>query len=122
MKENNILVVAGEIETLAARKDKSIKLVLGTQELTPETAGQLYGLQSAFIYLAIKKERFQVDEMEMLNHMKSKEVVGKSKSQRLRSVIFINWKKNNEGYDDFNHYYDSKMEKFIQHCKNQIDQ
>lgn len=37
----------------------------------------------------------------------------KSKSQRLRAVLFLNWQQDNEGFDTFEKYYDIKMELLI---------
>ena len=45
---------------------------------------------------------------------------GKTPSQRMRNVLFILWKQDPEGYKDFNLYYISRMEKFIDALKENI--
>jgi hypothetical protein len=44
----------------------------------------------------------------------------KSKSQRLRAVLFVAWKSKDEGFADFENYYASKLELFIDHVKSKI--
>ena len=44
-----------------------------------------------------------------------------SPSQRLRGVFFRLWEQDNEGFEEFGPYYDSKMEKLIKHYKKLIE-
>ncbi len=45
----------------------------------------------------------------------------KTPSRILRSVLYLNWKKDNKGYDDFKGYYGNEMRKVTDHYKNKLD-
>lgn len=44
----------------------------------------------------------------------------KSPSQRLKAVYFKLWEQDEEGYEIFEQYYESKVEKLINHFKKMI--
>lgn len=46
-----------------------------------------------------------------------REVKKESVSKQLRSVFYRLWEKNDEGYDEFEKYYESKMIKLINHYR-----
>ena len=41
--------------------------------------------------------------------------------KRLRAVLYRNWEQNKEGYEDFQLYYNFKVEKIITHYKDKLD-
>lgn len=51
---------------------------------------------------------------------RTKKVPTESPSKQLRSVFFVLYEKDNEGFDTFEDYYDSKMYKLIKHYKKLI--
>lgn len=51
---------------------------------------------------------------------RSKPIQQESPSKRLRNVFFALHEKDDEGYVDFDEYYDSKVEKLIKHYKKLI--
>jgi hypothetical protein len=57
-------------------------------------------------------------ELEDINNIKVEfDDGGKSPAWRLRAVLYRNWEQSAEGFDTFEMYYKSKMEKFINHLK-----
>ena len=120
----DLIIFGAVIDGVASRKDKTITLRIGTQELPPEIAGQLFGLQNAMVYVAIKVEDFGLEEREALEALKADEIEaggGKSLSRRLRDVLFRLWQQKPEGYKDSNSHYIAHMEKIIQHYKNKLE-
>lgn len=118
-----MIVLAGEIESISTRKDRTLKLILGTSELAPSMSGDLFSLQNKVVYVAIKTAEFQKSEVEMLS--KANEDIdshGKSQSERLRNVLFILWNKKNEGFKEFSDFYRFKTNAIIDHLKSKIDQ
>ena len=90
----DLIIFGAVIDGVASRKDKTITLRIGTQELPPEIAGQLFGLQNAMVYVALKVEDFGREEREALEALKADEIEaggGKSLSRRLRDVLFRLW-------------------------------
>jgi len=108
------------VENLATRKDKSVKIVLSTQELTPNQAGELFGIngQLGIVYFSPKeitnKEVEQVDKIDA-------ELGGKTQSQRIRNCLYKLYEQDHEGFNSFDNYYHHKTEKYIDKLKSLID-
>ncbi len=51
---------------------------------------------------------------------RTRKVVKKSQSLVLRNVFYKLWQQDNEKFDEFDMYYESKMVKLIQHFKKKI--
>jgi hypothetical protein len=115
-----MIVLPAQIESIASRKDKTIRLTLGTQELSPNTSAQLFSMNQDFCYIAIKTESFVQNELDTLNDLKA-DINAKTPSQRLRNILYRNFEQNNEGYKDFNTFYISMIEKICEHYKNKLD-
>ncbi len=117
-----MIVLAGILEGISTRKgDKSLKLTIGTQEVSPEKAGELMTFQDSHLYLAMKEETFNPSEIESFEKLKADFESGKTPSQRLRGVLYRVWEAEPEGYQDFNRFYDFKMETLIEHFKTKLD-
>lgn len=114
------ITLACYVENISTRKDKSVKIILGTQELSEGNAGSLFGLQNkiAAVYISPKDEILQ-SEKDAMDAAQSG-IQGKSQSQRMRSVLFLLFRQNTEGHATFEAYYLAKMEGFIESLKNRI--
>lgn len=108
------------VESIRSRKDKTMAITLGSQELSPEKAGLLFNTNSHLVscYLSVK-ESITEGEMDIIDSIEV-EKPGKTPSQRLRAVLYLNWKNAPEGYTDFNLYYLHQMDKFIEHFKSKL--
>lgn len=51
---------------------------------------------------------------------RSNPIKPESPSKKLRDIFFSLWKQDNEGFEDFDSYYESKMEKIIKHYRKMI--
>jgi hypothetical protein len=116
-----MILLSGILENIKTRKDKTVVLSFGANEETPEKMGNLFSIANQHCYFAIKNEPFVDAELEVVKDLKTDFNNIKSKSQRLRAVLFVAWKNKNEGYEDFESYYQNKMEKFIDHVKTKIE-
>ena len=117
-----MLIIGAQLERFNSLKDKTIKLTFETQEPTPEQFVGIAENNQKFGYLCFKEDTFKTDELEMISGIKSDyEEKGKSKAQRLRSVLYINFEKDNLGYSVFDDYYNRKMEEIINHYKSKLD-
>jgi len=47
-EEDGLVVNGGMIESVASRKDKSIKITIGANELTPDKMSDIMGLSGTF--------------------------------------------------------------------------
>lgn len=115
-----MIIIGSIIESIASRKDKTVRLTIGTQEMTPEQAAQLFGMSQQFCYVAIKKEDFNPTEVDTIASLKTDMENIKTPSQRLRAILYRNYEQDGEGYQDFATYYVAKMEKICDHFKSKL--
>ena len=119
-----MIVLAAQLESVSTRKDKTVKLTFGSQELAPQEAGNIMSLANSFCFLAIKPETFTVTEKEILTQIKADQMTNTAKtpSQRLRGVLYVLFTQNNEGFDKFDAFYIFKLEQMIEHFKSKLTQ
>lgn len=117
----NGILLAAQIEGITTRKDKTVKIVLGTQELSPLLAGQIFSLQDRIICCYIsEKETISQSEKDQVDAL-DPEFGGKSQSQRLRNVLYILFEKNPRGFTTFDAFYKHHTEQIIENLKKKID-
>lgn len=114
------VLFAAQIEGIRSRKDRTVSITLGTQELAPDKAAEIFSLNQkmATAYLTAAEEIPQQDQ-EIIDTIEP-DLPGKSPSQRVRAILFLLWKQNNEGFKDKNLHYLHHMEKIIDHLKSKI--
>ena len=117
-----MILISGIIETLTSRKDKTIKISFGTQELNPNQLADLFRLNQSYCYFGIKEEPFTKEESEIIDNLKADLDNLKTPSQRLRGILYRNFEQNNKGFKDFNQYYISEMEAICNHFKSKLDE
>jgi len=103
------------------KKDKSVSLTFITdREQTPEEFMEIdkLGNSMGILYYKASGELTQaeVDELDNVDV----ELEGKSKSQRLRAVLFVYWKQLGE-QGEFGQFYSSYMERQIAKVKSKLD-
>ena len=117
-----MILLPAQIESITTRKDKTIRLTIGTQELTPSDAAKVFYLNQQFCYMVIKPEPFTKEETESVNSLKADLSNAKTPSQRLRGILYLNYQQDSKGFQDFTTYYASEIEKICEHYKNKLDQ
>jgi hypothetical protein len=117
-----MILIPGQVEGISTRKDKTIKITIGTQELTPSAAAELLRLSQSYCYFGIKEEPFRKEETELIDSLKTNIDSLKTPSQRLRAVLYRIYETDNEGYQDFLTYYNAKLEKLIASLKEVLNE
>lgn len=115
----NGILLSAMIENITTRKDRSVKVTIGTQELSQGKAGELFTLLNnlAVVYISTKEiDQKEIDQVDRLDP----EFEGKTQSQRIRNVLFKLFAQDHEGHKDFDQYYKNKTEKYIEHLKTKI--
>lgn len=115
-----MIVIGGQIESISTRKDKTLKITIGTQELSPNQASDIFILNQRFAYIGLKEEPFTQSEEILISGLKS-EINQKTPSQRLRSIFYKLYEQDNKGYNDFGTFYAAEMERIIEHYKTKIE-
>jgi hypothetical protein len=118
---NEGMLLAAIMENVSTRRDGTIKLTLGSQEVSQGKAGELFTMQNKIlaVYLSIKETIPQA----VLDHVDSVDVdmPGKTKSQRQRAVLYRIWELQKEGHKTFESYYAAKMEEHITNLKQVLE-
>ena len=116
-----MLIIGAILEDFRSLKDKTLKLTFSTNEPVPEQILGIANLIQRFGYLAFKEDAFKTEEIQILEDLEADyEDKSKTPAKRLRNVLYVAWKEDNKGYEDFNRFYDFQMEKMITHWKSKL--
>jgi hypothetical protein len=103
------------------RADNTVKLSFSTQELTTDKIVQLHELRNSFGAILFKAgEKLVKDEIKLLDSIDMDLNNGKTQSQRLRSVLWLNWQKKGS-VGDFKEFYKTETERIIEHYKSKLE-
>ena len=102
------------------KKDRSISLrfTTNTEQSTDEFMEMDKLINSSGVLVFSERTKLTTEELEEIKNVDFK-VEGKTKSQRLRNVLFVYWKQ--KGVGEFNDFYAQKMEEIIEHFKSKLD-
>lgn len=111
---------AGIVESLKSRKDKTIAISIGTQEVDPDKAGKLFSTNGHLVYCYISiKGAITDNEAEIIDSVEP-QIPGKRPSQRMRNVLYRMWEQDSQGYTDHNLHYIHWMDKMIEQLKSKL--
>lgn len=102
------------IEQISTRQDGSLKIVLGTQELSPEEMAKLFDAFGKF-----RGGEEGALESVKLNEQNAEGI--KTPAQRLRSVLFVLWKQQGQKYRTFDAFYSTYLESIIDQIKEKLE-
>ncbi len=106
------------LDTISTRKDRSIKLVFETNEITPEQGAEMMKLvnMGGWLLFAERSEELEVPLEELPESLDET----KSPSQRLRGVLYAFWvQQGSKG--TFNESYRRYIEKQIETIKEKLE-
>lgn len=110
------LLIPVIVEGIKSLKDGSISVSIGTQELSPGKAAELFALRNMVCFAYFSAKQIDSNERKMIDSL-DVELKGKTPGQRLRAVMYLKWKNDDEGFKDAQSYYLAKMEAIIEHYK-----
>lgn len=110
--------ILGGIRTLA---DGSLTISFHTQELSPANVGEIFSHRGKLVALYISpKETIPQREIDQIDSV-DVDMPGKTKSQRVRNVLYRIWELQPEGHKNFDSFYNTKMEQHIKDLKTHLD-
>ena len=117
---NKGILLAATVEGVQTRKDHTLSIRLGTQELSPDEGGRLLAMSGKLsaVYIC-EKESVPQDVLDQVDTV-DVDAPGKTQSQRLRSVLYILFEQDKEGFKTFDEYYHAKTEAWITKLKTKI--
>ena len=109
------------IESISTRADGSVKITIGTQELSQGRAGELFSLtrKLAVVYIS-PKDSVPQKELDQVDNIDPEFTNAKTQSQRIRAVLFKLWEQQPEGHKDFDAFYKAKTNQVIEHFKSKL--
>lgn len=108
------------LEGISTRADKTIKVTLGTQEMDSKQAMALFEMRSKFIKVLFSDTAIEQKEVDAVNSLELKDTSNtKSKSQRLRNTLYIQWQQLGS-IGTFDGFYAGQMESLIELVKSKL--
>lgn len=107
------------IDGVTKKKDSTLSLKLGTQELLPEDTANIFEMGNKQVYCTLSATEVKIDDLnipETMMEFKS----DKSPSERLRNALYVYWENKRKDLD-WDTFYKQQMDKFIGHVKEKID-
>ena len=117
----NKLIIPAIINSYRPRADKSWSVGLVINEPSQNQKQIIDALYQHSVFVLIKDADITPDEESTIDNI-DQDINTKTPSQRLRSVLFLMHKNDNEGSPDFKDFYRLKMEKVINHFKSKLDE
>lgn len=116
-----MILLAAQLEGVRTRKDRTLSLSFGTQEISPDKMGQLMTMNQSVCFLAVKPDPFSKEETNLIADLKADiELQAKTPAQRLRGVLFRLWEQQGDT-EDFTTYYEREMHKITEHFKSKLE-
>lgn len=106
------------IAGLATKVDGSIKIVLETRELPPESSAELFTLRGSEAWCVLANA--EMKEITLPNERPDTSIGTKTPSQRLRAVLYRTWEQTRSGVD-FESFYRMKVESIIEQFKDRLE-
>lgn len=112
------VLVSACLESAKTLKDRSIKLVFETQEMSAEQCAQLFSLRNQIGWLIFASEN--ETEVNVPQEPPQEFKTNKTPSKRMRDVMFVWWKQTSPN-QDFESFYRDKIETVINWIKDKLE-
>jgi phage-related tail fiber protein len=127
----NSVIFEGGIDKVSTLADGSLRIYIGTPELSFDTMVNVFSLVKKTGYVLISTNTINQDQIDAVEKATTNaEFSEKTPSQRMRGVLYKIWEKtqpktmNGNGemeYVDFDLFYKRQMNKIIDHFKTKLD-
>ena len=114
-----IIQFSASIDEVKRNKDRTLRIKLDTQELSPEESAHIFSLQDLQIWVAmaeieIKKQDIQIPDI--IPEFKGE----KSPAETMKAVIYRIWEQRTDKKQTFPDFYKSYMFKLIEGLKQKL--
>lgn len=113
------ILIAATVESVRTRKDHTLSVTIGTQEMSPAEGGNLLSMVNKLGVVYICDKGISQEEINKVDKV-DPEFGGKTQSERLRNVLYKLFEQEAEGYKTFDEYYHAKTEAWITKLKTKI--
>lgn len=117
----NVVLLVAQLKSPQGLADGSWKFTVYTRELDPHKATQILSLNNKEACLAIKAVDFTANELDIVDKVDVEGSSKKTPSQRLRSLLYVLYSKDNHGFKTFNEFYRHRMDLLCRKVKDELD-
>ena len=110
--------IASAIESVATRADGTYKMIIGTQELPPEQAAELFRFKGQLGWFLFSPNEIKIEDVPASEVAEFREM--KTAGQRLRAVLWVYWKNCTNQKTPFRLFYEQWIEKKIDEIKTHL--
>lgn len=115
------IILECQIDGIASKVDGTVSIKIGTQEMDSSKAGELFSLRGKHCKVLISDTNITKLEAELVdNTTLVKGEKNKTKSQRLRNILFVLHGQLQPAGMDFDTFYDLQMEDIINSIKSKL--
>jgi len=114
-----IIQFSALIDGVNSKKDKTISIKLGTQELSPEHMAKIFEHQGHQIWVAMAEHELKDTDLEVPEVVEDLEK--KTPSQRLRDRMAVYYKETKGNFEGFNEWYKTAIDKIGQGYLNKLN-
>lgn len=114
------ILIPSTIEKITTLQDKSIKLSILTQELTPSQMFEVFKLYGKYGWFAFAEESEELVDVKV-PELPKREEDAKSPSERLRGVIYVLFEKMGKPGNNFEFFYLNTMNDICDLLKKKIE-
>lgn len=112
------LQFSAQVDGVTAKKDKTLSLKLGTQELTSEETSYIFDLMNKQIWIGMAETALEsLDVPEVMPEMHG----DKTPSQRLRGLLYVLWENKTDKKRTFPQFYEDYMFKLCEQLKAKLE-
>lgn len=117
---SKIIQFAAYVDGASMKKDKTMSIKLGTQELSAPEMGEIMGMANMLIYATLSEVAVAKDDIvipEALTEFKT----DKTPSQRLRARMFVYFKEKHKTEEGFQEWYARVLDGIGQRYLDQVE-
>ena len=107
------------IDGVTAKKDRTLSLKIGSQELPPEDTAKIFEHQGHQIWVAMAENPLATEDLDIPDSVNR--IGEKSPSQKLRERLAVYYKSQKGSYEGFENWYKDILEKIGQNYLDKMD-
>lgn len=114
-----IIQCSAQIDGVVAKKDRTLSVKIGTQELSPDETALIFDHMGKQIWIAMAETVLtneSLDIPEVVNDLDDK-----TPSQRFRDRLAVYYKKTHDTFEGFDDFYKKTLDKLGQHYLDKLN-
>lgn len=116
--DKNIIQFSGIVDGISLRKDSTLTIKIGTQEMSPSESAEIFKFGNKQVWIGISEIAIsKLDIPDEITEFDNE----KTPSERLRNVLWIYWDTKTDKSKSFEDFRRTYMDKIINSIKDKLD-